>query len=334
MGDDRRDAVLALESDIDAAIQVELQEAEQALKSARIARAQCSIPAVVQAVRTAAASMARVGNLERGAPTAKALDKFEKWIASAGAQMTRADALIKEARALLFPAPPSGAKPDGALLQTEARSGHPSAARQVLTKAREALYSLFDIDSQSPHQPPQADEMIALLAEIDKLARIEEEVGEAGLKAMRQSLDQGRLEDARREHEQSKLAFLRAGVEKHKDTLSCLLAELAAQETAVIKGSEKLPQVEPLIHARRLVSAQELLQEALELLANAHIDMPMSDNHHLREEVDRLQAVIGRVKSQALLEYEEAAAGIELNLHQDKLADADRNLKVDLNPKP
>ena len=318
-----------LESDITSAIDFEIKEADQALKSARIARTQCSIPRVKQAVDAAAAHMAKVGGLAKGAQTAKELTRFQKWLVDAGPQMDRANAMIKEARARLFPARASGGPADGASLETEnTRRGHPAAARQMLHKAREVLHSLFGIGANSEHQLPQAEQMSALAVDIDQLARKEEEAGEAALTAMRECLEQGRLEDARREHERGKLSFLRAGVEQRSGDLSSLLDQAAEQEAAAKTGCQKLPQVEAFIHARRLVPAQELLQEAVGIMLIAHIDEPTSDNHHLNVEVERLKAVIARVKTKAVNEYRVAAAGIQLNLDSEKLADADKNLKV------
>ena len=318
-----------LESGITSAIDFEKSMADQALKSARIAQTQCSIPRVEQAVDAAAAHMAKVGGLAKGAQTAKALARFQKWLVDAGPQMDRANAMIKEARARLFPARVSGGEADGASSETEnARRGHPAAARQMLNNAREVLHSLFGIGAHSEHQPPQAGQMSALAVEIDQLARIEEEAGEAALTATRECLEQGRLEDARREHQRGKLSFLRAGVEQCSGDLSSLLAQVAEQESAAKKGSEKLPQVEAFIHARRLVPAQELLEEAVGIMMIAHIDEPTSDNHHLSIEVERLQAVIARVKTKAVNEYRDAVSGIQINLDSEKLADADKNLKV------
>jgi len=327
IGEDRRPVLSACKSAIDAKIQQVLADASVALKAARDARSRCSISEVAAAVEQAVEHTAKIGNLAQGAKMGAAVASLRTWVSTAGPHMARADAMIREARIVLFPDGQTTSA-DGET-HTSTRPGHPAKSRQVLNGARQALYSLFDINADSPHQPPQEQEIRALEAQIAEQARCQEEEGEAAMASTRECLACGKLCLARQEQERCKLAFIRAGVEQGRaHELSGLLEDISAKEAAVKKGSEMLPQVEAFIHARRLVASDELLREALGLLLLARIEDEASDHHHLLEETQRLRRVLERIKAQALHEYEEATAGISLSLDHEKLADADKNIKA------
>ena len=76
------------------------------------------------------------------------------------------------------------------------------------------------------------------------------------------------------------LCFARAGVPA-PDELAAASKAAAAQEEAADGGAALLPVVEALVRERRVLEAQERLEEAVGLLLEAKADLPSSPVHHL-----------------------------------------------------